>query len=121
MAIILFTDCKSLFDHLKKDGAVPDDKYVAIAVAALKGHVSAGPGRNTDKSECRWIASRWQLGDCLTKPGLGKALREILTKSATRLHELSLAQVKKQKKKKKHGKSEQYIGFWCTLHYHICF
>jgi hypothetical protein len=50
-----------------------------------------------NKSECRWIASRWQLGDCLTKPGLGKSLREILNKSATRLHELSLAEVKKKK------------------------
>ena len=44
--IILYTDCKSLFDHLKKDGAVPDDKWVAVAVASLKGAVSAGPGQN---------------------------------------------------------------------------
>ena len=25
LPIIVYTDCKSLFDHLKKDGAVPDD------------------------------------------------------------------------------------------------
>ena len=58
MAIILYTDCKSLYDHLKKEGAVPDDKWVAVAVASLKCAVSAGAGRNTDKSECRWLASR---------------------------------------------------------------
>ena len=97
MQIQLFTDAKSLFDNLKKDGAVPDDKWVAVSVASLKGNVSAGPGRNTNKSECRWIASRWQLADCLTKAGLGSTLRGILIKGATRLHELSLNEIKKAK------------------------
>ena len=69
--------------------------WVAVAVASLKGAVSAGPGRNKTKSECRWIASRWQLADCLTKAGLGKALRMILTTSTTKLHELSLQALKK--------------------------
>ena len=87
MAIILYTDCKSLYDHLKKDGAVPDDKWVAVAVASLRCEVSAGSGRNTDKSECRWLASRWQLADCLTKSDLSKRMREILTKGTTRLHD----------------------------------
>ena len=66
MPIKLYTDCKSLFDHLKKDGAVPEDKWVAVAVASLKCCVSAGAGRRTSKAECKWIASRWQLADCLT-------------------------------------------------------
>jgi len=98
--IILFTDCKSLFDHLKKEGAVPDDKWTAVAVASLKCRVSAGPDRNASKSECRWVASRWQLADCLTKPGLADTLRQILTKGATRLHELSLQEIGRKKKKK---------------------
>ena len=51
-------------DNLKKDGSVPEDKFVAVSVAALRCAVSAGPERNTSKSECRWLASRWQLGDC---------------------------------------------------------
>ena len=48
--IILYTDCRSLYDHLKKDGSVPEDKYVAINVAALRCAVSAGPERNLSKS-----------------------------------------------------------------------
>ena len=35
MAIILFTDCESRYDHLKKEGAVPDDNWVAVAVLSL--------------------------------------------------------------------------------------
>ena len=58
LRIVLYTDCRSLFDHLKKDGSVPEDKYVAINVAALRCAVSAGPERNTSKSECRWLAAR---------------------------------------------------------------
>ena len=87
MGIILYADCKSLYDHLKKEGAVPDDKWVAVAVASLKCEVSAGAGRNADKSECRCLASRWQLADCLAKSDLSKRMREILTKGTTRLHE----------------------------------
>ena len=111
MKVILFTDCKSLFDHLKKEGAVPDDKWTAVAVASLKCRVSAGPDRNLSKSECRWVASRWQLADCLTKAGLAYTLREILQKGATRLHELSLQEIGRQKnpdkpKRKKKKASE---------------
>jgi len=117
MEIILYTDCKSLFDHLKKDGAVPDDKWIAVAVASLKCAVSSGSGRNLSKSECRWIASRWQLADCLTKSGLGKTLRAILDKGSTRLHELSLQQVKK---KNKPGAYFVGVMFWEGNPQQIC-
>ena len=112
--IILYTDCKSLYDHLRKDGAVPDDKWIAVAIASLKCAVSAGPGRNQTKSECRWIASRWQLADCLTKPGLGKVLRGILQAGVTRLHELSLAQVRKAKSGKSVVQGVHYVGCVCV-------
>ena len=48
---IVYADCKSSFDHLKTDGAVRDDKWVAVAVASLKCAVSAGAGRTLSKSE----------------------------------------------------------------------
>ena len=95
--IMLFTDCKSLFDNLKKEGSVPDDKWVAVPVASLRGAVSAGPGRDTRKAEARWVPSRWQLADCLTKMALSAGFRETMNKSTTRLHELSLQHVKRNK------------------------
>ena len=113
MQIKLYTDCKSLFDHLKKDGAVPDDKWVAVAVASLKCCASAGAGRNEEKAECKWIASRWQLADCLTRPNVTYTLRTILNRGATSLHELSAQQIKrdKQAKKSKTQKPASAINF----------
>ena len=31
--IVVFTDCESLFNNLKKDVSVPDDKWVAVPAA----------------------------------------------------------------------------------------
>ena len=99
LPIVLYTDCKSLFDNLRKEGSVPEDKWVAVAIASLRGAVSAGPGRNTSKSECRWVPSRWQLADCLTKRGLAAGFRERIDAGTTKLHELSLQEIKRAKTK----------------------
>ena len=85
---------------------MPDDRCLAVSVASLKCCVSAGAGRNEQKAECKWIASRWQLADCLVKPGLAFTLRTILEKGATSLHELSAQQIKREKQAKKSKKPE---------------
>ncbi len=87
--IVLFTDCKSLYDNLKKEGSVPDDKWVAVPIASLRGAISAGPGRNKSKSEARWVPSRWQLADCLTKKGLAASFRERLEDGTAKLQRQS--------------------------------
>jgi len=97
--IVLFTDCKSLHDNLKKEGSVPDDKWVAVPIASLRGAVSAGPGRDVRKAESRWVPSRWQLADCLTKKGLSAAFRERIASGTTKLHEMSLQSAKRNKAK----------------------
>ena len=103
LRIILYTDCRSLFDNLRKDGSVPDDKWVAISVAALRCALSAGAERNEDKSECKWVASQWQLADCLTKLGLDVVIQARIREGNTRLHELSANALKKSKpKRRKH-------------------
>ena len=96
----MFTDCTSLYDNLKKDGAVPEGKWLAVAVASVKCMVSAGAGRDTRRAEYRWTASRWQLADGLTKTGLSNTLRFVLGSSVTRLHALSMQQIKRSKKPK---------------------
>ena len=71
MQIVLFTDCKSLYDNLKKDGSVPDDKWVAVPVAGLRSALSAGPGRNITKSECRWVPLTLAARRLSNKKGIG--------------------------------------------------
>ena len=105
---MLFTDCKSLFDHMKRENAVPDDKWIAVPVASLRGAISAGPGRDTRKAEARWVPSRWQLADCLTKKGLSAGFRETMKKGYTRLHEMSLQHVKRNKVVKSAAKFASY-------------
>ena len=62
----LITDCKSLYDHMKVEGKVPDCRHTAIYVAALRQTVVAGPGRHRG-TRMLWVPSRWQLADVLTK------------------------------------------------------
>ena len=76
LGIVMVTDCRSLYDHMKVQGAIPDDRQTAIWVAALRCGVSAGPGRNTQRAWLRWTPSRWQLGDVLTKGGLSDNFRK---------------------------------------------
>ena len=67
---------------------------MAVPVESLRAAVSAGPGRDIRKAEARWVPSRWQLADCLTKKGLSAVFRERMSKASTRLYELSLQHVK---------------------------
>merc|ERR1712214_244717 len=78
MNIVMFTDCKSLFDHVKTEGNIPDDKHTAVYIAALRNNVSAGVGRNECKAQMRWVASRWMLSDGLTKKGLTEQTRQFM-------------------------------------------
>ena len=106
MTLRLISDCKSLYDHLCKDGAVPEDKWTAVYVAALKCGVSAGPGRDESKAGLMWVASRWQLADVLTKGGLSRMFREIMASGVTRFHELSSQALKRQRLKELEEKAE---------------
>ena len=55
MATRLVTDCKSLHDHLRSDGKVPDDKHTALWVAALRCGAAAGPQPPRGKTPTIWV------------------------------------------------------------------
>jgi len=97
MPVQLLTDCKSLYDHLARDSKLPDDRWTALYVSALRCAASAGPGRDVSKCAVRWVASRHQLGDGLTKKGLSDRVRELMKRSVTRLHELSAQEARRRK------------------------
>ena len=98
MKLCLFTDCMSLYDHVKAEGSIPDDRQTAVYVAALKCSVSAGPGRDESKAQMRWVPTAWQLADGLTKAGLADKLRQYMSQGFTKIHEESVQQIARVKK-----------------------
>ena len=87
MPLALFTDCRSLYDHVKVEGNVPDDRHDAVWLGALKSHVSCGPQRDESKAGLRWLPSRWMISDGLTKKGVerqGAGVHETKQDTSTR-------------------------------------
>ena len=112
MELHCMTDCKSLYDHLAKDAKLPSDRHTALHVAALRQLVGAGPQRDWSKAVMRWVASRAQIADPMTKPGLSKLCREIMERSTTLFHEESAQALKRKRKelemqKAQHGYVEK--------------
>ncbi len=71
-------DCKSLYDALIKEGAAPNsaDRRLAIELAICKRRLVDGD------IDIRWIDSRYQMADCLTKHASAKS-EEVLLKVLT--------------------------------------
>ena len=69
----MITDCKSIYDSVKKDGQHLSDKGSVVQVILLRKMCSVRdhPGR----ARLWWVPTRHQLADCLTKGGKGKSLR----------------------------------------------
>ena len=97
----------------KKEGSVPEDKWVAVKTAELRGAVSAGPGRNMDKAECKWVPSKWQLAGCLTKNGLAGSFRKVIAPSTTKLHEISLREAKRKSANEAQAKKINFVTHDC--------
>ncbi|CAE7301742.1 GIP, partial [Symbiodinium microadriaticum] len=62
------TDCKSLFDHLHREGIprVPTDRRLAIDLAALRQALK--DERRDGVIPLTWLPTSYQLADILTKP-----------------------------------------------------
>ena len=65
---------------------MPEDRWAAISVAALRCEVGAGPGRDPAKAAMLWVPSRWQVADGLAKRGLAERLRGLWGNARARLH-----------------------------------
>ena len=63
-----YSDCKSLYDHLHKEGAprTPSDKRLAIDLAALRQSLHSE--RRDTRLPLHWLPTHRQLADVLTKP-----------------------------------------------------
>ena len=66
--MICLSDCRSLYDHVHKQGIprVPSDRRLAVDLAALRQTLKAEQW--SAKLPLGWVASSYQLADILTKP-----------------------------------------------------
>ena len=69
------TDCKSLYDCVKKEGCSLSDRSYLIGVVLLRQLCGI---RSRDRTNLMWVPTRLQRADPLTKKGLGKQMRRTL-------------------------------------------
>ena len=85
---ILLTDAKAVYDHLHKDGSVPQERQTLLDLMAAREELEAG------SVELRWVPSAQQLSDALTKGMDSPILEELQTHGMA-----CLAPAAKQEKK----------------------
>ena len=68
----MITDCKSIYDHINKDGQHVSDKGNIVSVVLLRKMMSTRP---SEKARLLWVPTRHQLADGLTKSGHSKDVR----------------------------------------------
>jgi len=79
----MVTDCKSIYDHVKKDGQHVSDKGNIVQVVLLRKMCSVRT--HVGKARLWWVPARNQIADALTKSGRGNTLRDQL--GSARFHE----------------------------------
>ena len=77
----MITDCKSIYDHIKKDGQHIPDKGSILQVILLRKMCSVRKpklGSRETKARLLWVPTSNQIADGLTKFGRGRDLRSQL-------------------------------------------
>ncbi len=67
LKVICITDCKSLYEAIHTTNTL-EDKGLRIPVACLRQRV------NNQEMSVRWVGTKYQLADCLTKAGASTSL-----------------------------------------------
>ena len=87
--LIMATDCKSVFDCIKKDAQSIGDKSNAINVAILRQLCSGENHPVGEKARLLWLPTRHQLADGLTKGGKASEMQSALKTGTAVFHGLS--------------------------------
>ena len=92
----MVTDCRSIYDHIRKDAQHIGEKGSLVNVLLLRRMCSIRPG--TGRARLWWVPTRHQIGDHMTKSGRSKHFRECL--GWGKFHEMSASKVRLQQKQK---------------------
>lgn len=85
----MVTDCRSIDDHVKRDGQHVMDKGSIVQDILLRKMCDTRPFPN--RARLWWVPARWQVAHGLTKPK-GHLFRSLLGRA--RFHELSAAKLR---------------------------
>ena len=81
MPLRMITDCKSVYDTIKKDGQSVGDRSNAIHVAILRQLCVANCDPMGERAKLLWVPTRHQIADPLTKAGRHKEMQSALAGS----------------------------------------
>lgn len=87
--LVLCTDCKSVYDCIRKDAQSVSDKSNAINIAILRQLCTAERNPKSDKARMLWVPTRHQNADGLTKGGLHSTMQAVFGRGEAVFHALS--------------------------------
>ena len=96
--LIMCTDCKSVYDCIKKDGHSMGDKGNALNVAVLRQLCSSEKSPSGQKAHLLWLPTRHQIADGLTKSGRHGEMQSIFNEGLVTFHGLSTRHLQKAKR-----------------------
>ena len=87
--LVLCTDCKSVYDCIRKDAQSVSDKSNAINIAILRQICTAERNPKSEKARMLWVPTRHQNADALTKGGLHGTMQAVFGKGEAVFHAVS--------------------------------
>eukprot|EP00435_Cladocopium_sp_Y103_P054342 s1586_g17.t1 len=84
--LVMCTDCKSVFDHVKKDSQSVGDKGNAIHTAVLRQICTAEKSPVSNEARMLWVPTRHQCADGLTKSGLHSVIQSLFQCGSVTFH-----------------------------------
>ena len=104
--LVDLTDSKSLYDYVKKQGSIPDNKRLLLDLEIIRDQV------RDDGVELRWVDTKHQLADAMTKDATSAAdyLHLVLKTGEVSILEDAQLQAKldKHKTEVKHRRKERW-------------
>jgi hypothetical protein len=88
----VYTDCKSLYDHLRAKGGPTQEKRLKLSLSSIFQDISEGT-----VGEVNWIMSEDMLADGLTKEMYPQQIMEALRESRTKIREGLKGRIKSEK------------------------
>ena len=101
--LCMVTDCKSLYDTVRKQGQHVTDKGAIVSIVLIRQlceTTSTG-----DRARLLWVPTEYQLADGLTKSGKSEDFRRGL--EAVKLHETALCRGQQLKTKGTHNSQKR--------------